>query len=239
MQSAVRQLSFASAEVLEVKKTAADLLRAADTLAENKQYVLDIIDRDEAVELHIVTNPSLYMRRIDPAKDAEQLRILFRSTFFMPKKSWKTTPIQIAEQELENDYCGWGIFTEEDNKLISFIDKKMQTAPVTGLHAVQISFLATHIEYRSKALARCLLNFITLKYPNEHHFFTTHDQNGSMVRAAKTAGYEELSGIEQITGKLSAYRNIPEENFEEICIKNRIIDSISTIYWWKKALVLL
>lgn len=58
----------------------------------------------------------------------------------MPKKSWKTTPIQIAEQELENDYCGWGIFTEEDNKLISFIDKKMQTAPVTGLHAVQISF---------------------------------------------------------------------------------------------------
>lgn len=239
VQSAVRQLSFASAEVLEVKKTAADLLRAADTLAENKQYVLDIIDRDEAVELHIVTNPSLYMRRIDPAKDAEQLRILFRSTFFMPKKSWKTTPIQIAEQELENDYCGWGIFTEEDNKLISFIDKKMLTAPVTGLHAVQISFLATHIEYRSKALARCLLNFITLKYPNEHHFFTTHDQNGSMVRAAKTAGYEELSGIEQITGKLSAYRNIPEENFEEICIKNRIIDSISTIYWWKKALVLL
>lgn len=73
----------------------------------------------------------------------------------------------------------------------------------------------------------------------ESHFRHNALFVGGPARKAKTAGYEELSGIEQITGKLSAYRNIPEENFEEICIKNRIIDSISTIYWWKKALVLL
>ncbi len=98
VQSAVRQLSFASAEVLEVKKTAADLLRAADTLAENKQYVLDIIDRDEAVELHIVTNPSLYMRRIDPAKDAEQLRILFEAPFLCRKSRGRPHPYRLQNR---------------------------------------------------------------------------------------------------------------------------------------------
>ena len=224
IESASNLLGFSRAEVFEVKKDYTTLAEFADSLRARNAYIFDIIPAETTVRLHILTNDTIIMRQIDIQKDSRQVSDLFRGTFVLPKVSWKCTPNEMIQNGLKiGRYEGWGIFVKEAGaeKLISYIDKKILKPSededhLTQIHTgTQIGFAATHVDYRSRGLVRFLLNNIDMCHPNENHYFTTHDQNGSMNRAAEAVGYKCL---------------------QPKLVRNRVIEHISTLYYWKPAL---
>lgn len=224
IESASNLLGFSRAEVFEMKKDYTTLAEFADSLRARNAYIFDIIPAKTTVRLHILTNDTIIMRQIDIQKDSRQVSDLFRGTFVLPKVSWKCTPNEMIQNGLKiNRYEGWGIFVKEagEEKLISYIDKKILKPSededrLTQIHTgTQIGFAATHVDYRSRGLVRFLLNNIDMCHPNENHYFTTHDQNGSMNRVAEAVGYECLLSKS---------------------VRNRVIEHISTLYYWKPAL---
>lgn len=224
IKSASNMLGFSGAEVFEVQKDCAQLAEIAASLRARNAYIFDIIPTETTVRLHILTCDTIIMRQIDIRKDSSHVSDLFRDTYVLPKVSWKCTPNEMIQNGLKiGRYEGWGIFVREagDEKLISYIDKKVlkpfeDEDRLTQIHTgTQIGFAATHVDYRSRGLVRFLLNNIDMCYSNENHYFTTHDQNGSMNRAAEAVGYKCL---------------LPKS------IKNRVIEHISTLYYWKPAL---
>ena len=70
--------------------------------------------------------------------------------------------------------------------------------------------------YRSQNLTRYLLNNLELRYYDSNHFFTTHEQNGSMNRLAEDLNYKLLN------------KNI----------KNRVVSDIWNYYYEKKSLLM-
>lgn len=224
IESASRLLGFSKAEVVEVQKNCTALVEIADFLRAQNAYIFDIILTKTTIKLHILTNNKIIMRQIVIEKDSKQISDLFQGTFVLPKISWHLTPNEMIQNGLAiGRYEGWGIFIKDagEEKLISYIEKKILDPSeaedlLTPTHTgTQIGFAATHVDYRSRGLIRFLLNNIDMCHPYENHYFTTHDQNGSMNRAAEAVGYKCL---------------LPK------AIRNRVIEHISTLYYWKPSL---
>lgn len=183
----------------------------------DKHFFIHKIDvQKDYIKIYFIENYDYTLRKIEIEKDKEQIKNLFCNSFILPKTTWRETPYSMVCNGLEiKRYEAWGIFIEKDGNeyLVSYIDRKI-------LHKyekedTQIGFAVTDVLYRSQNLTRYLLNNLELRYYDSNHFFTTHEQNGSMNRLAEDLNYKLLN------------KNV----------KNRIVSDIWTYYYRKQSLL--
>lgn len=219
-QHILNELGFTQLKVDVVPRNAEVLMEKSKELTDDGWLVLRIHEEEKVVKLYSLKSEQVHIRQIkfghdEASSDQEKVTNLLQCTYILPKISWKTTPKEMIINGLKTSrYAGWGIFKNaEDEKLLSYVDIKLLRPDETGY--AQIGFAATDVESRSHRYSQFLINHIRLEYPLRGTFFTTHEQNGSMRRAAKELGYEECTTKEY----------------------NRIVESMATLRYEKEALV--